>query len=889
MIITRLRLENFLAHDNTDIEFSQSGITAIIGENGSGKTSILEGIYYALFGESSKGNLGDIVKWGRSGASVELEFIKGNRRYKIVREIKKTSKGNTTNAFLYRIENSREILEKHKNLNKELPAITGLSKKTFLNSVLVRQGEIEGLLRLKPSEREKVIEELLDLHLYVKLQEKYKELRRKEENNLELLESQKINKEEIEKYLTDIESKLKALEEEIEKLQKEKENIENQLKQVEKSLEDATKKENEKKIKEVNLRNVEIRLKELENQLQEIRNLKEKLPSLEKDVEKLQELENTYLRLQEIKNINLELNQILENLKEIQEKIKFKQSFEPVFKEIVEKSEELKNLNETIKDLQRKKGEISQLQNQIQQKSNDLKNKEDKYKQIVNELLTYYDKFRMLLLNPLMIQEHINQNEYKIQHLEQEITSIKEQKATVETEGKQLRQKLDNLNSIQGECPTCGRPLEEHKKEELRQEIEKELVEKRNLYNQLKQKEKELSEELEKQKKIKDLLLQLNVIYESIKEVKKEVEDGKFKLKALEDQVKNLDSLMEKEKEIKEFIDKHREDFGYYQKILKENLEQKEKELLNRKISLENSLNQKLTGLNVDLNLIDKEISKINSEINLLKPKRDYYNQILAKIKEEEKLLKEKVEKEEEKKHLEEDIQALQTQLNDLNIEGLKNQKEKLTQTIQEKLNLMSEKNIEFGKLKGEKGILEQQLIHAERQEREMENLRVRIKKYQKLENALQQLQKLLKDNALYNIPRITEDIFSKFGFNQFINLRFTDKYDIELTANALSSSDIKVSIDALSGGQRIALSIALRLAIAKILNEKTDFLILDEPTIHLDESRKKELVDLLGDLKESNFIRQLIVVTHDDEIKERADVIYKVSYGSVVNVEAVS
>ncbi|MGC8941768.1 MAG: SbcC/MukB-like Walker B domain-containing protein, partial [Sulfurihydrogenibium sp.] len=141
----------------------------------------------------------------------------------------------------------------------------------------------------------------------------------------------------------------------------------------------------------------------------------------------------------------------------------------------------------------------------------------------------------------------------------------------------------------------------------------------------------------------------------------------------------------------------------------------------------------------------------------------------------------------------------------------------------------------------------------------------------------------------LYNIPRITEDIFSKFGFNQFINLRFTDKYDIELTANALSSSDIKVSIDALSGGQRIALSIALRLAIAKILNEKTDFLILDEPTIHLDESRKKELVDLLGDLKESNFIRQLIVVTHDDEIKERADVIYKVSYGSVVNVEAVS
>jgi len=60
MILKKLHLKNFLIHKETDVEFSENGITVFIGDNGAGKSSIIEGITYALFGKSSKGNIADL-------------------------------------------------------------------------------------------------------------------------------------------------------------------------------------------------------------------------------------------------------------------------------------------------------------------------------------------------------------------------------------------------------------------------------------------------------------------------------------------------------------------------------------------------------------------------------------------------------------------------------------------------------------------------------------------------------------------------------------------------------------------------------------------------------------------------------------------------------------
>lgn len=85
--------------------------------------------------------------------------------------------------------------------------------------------------------------------------------------------------------------------------------------------------------------------------------------------------------------------------------------------------------------------------------------------------------------------------------------------------------------------------------------------------------------------------------------------------------------------------------------------------------------------------------------------------------------------------------------------------------------------------------------------------------------------------------------------------------------------------IDQISGGERVALAIALRLAIARVLSGKVETIIMDEPTTHLDEERRKELVNILNSFfrEGGRIIPQMLVITHHREIEDVADVIYNI------------
>ncbi|RMD47086.1 MAG: hypothetical protein D6831_00600, partial [Aquificota bacterium] len=187
MILKRLYLKNFLAHEDSEINFSQKGITVFIGENGAGKSSIIEGIMFALFGKSDKGNQLELVKWGRNQAVVELEFQKGKEIFKIERTIEIKGKRATSTGVVYKKKGDRYIPFFQKNISKEIPKLTGITNKIFNSSILVKQGDIEGLLKLSPKERGKVFEEILDMTIYQLLSEKAGEKRRDLEKEYNIL------------------------------------------------------------------------------------------------------------------------------------------------------------------------------------------------------------------------------------------------------------------------------------------------------------------------------------------------------------------------------------------------------------------------------------------------------------------------------------------------------------------------------------------------------------------------------------------------------------------------------------------------------------------------------------------------------------------------------
>jgi len=85
-----------------------------------------------------------------------------------------------------------------------------------------------------------------------------------------------------------------------------------------------------------------------------------------------------------------------------------------------------------------------------------------------------------------------------------------------------------------------------------------------------------------------------------------------------------------------------------------------------------------------------------------------------------------------------------------------------------------------------------------------------------------------------------------------------------------------EVPIKNASGGERVGVSIALRLALAElVMGRSPTTLILDEPTIYLDSERRESVFDIIKELSKS--LRQLIVVTHDDTIINISDRVIRV------------
>ena len=96
---------------------------------------------------------------------------------------------------------------------------------------------------------------------------------------------------------------------------------------------------------------------------------------------------------------------------------------------------------------------------------------------------------------------------------------------------------------------------------------------------------------------------------------------------------------------------------------------------------------------------------------------------------------------------------------------------------------------------------------------------------------------------------------------------------DIGITCYA---GNTHLDLESLSGGEKVSLALALRLGMAHLMGSSNlGFIILDEPTTHLDQERRKSLVNVLTQAFEANLdtISQFVIITHDSEIFENSNV----------------
>lgn len=229
-MIKSLSLTNFRKHSAVDLYFDEpSQIILISGKNGVGKTTILESILYALYGESRYGKkyLDQLVKRGSEleGMSVELVLTLNNNDYRIHR--RRDNKIST--AILYC--NDLPLQEGANEVSVEVGKLLGMDSTGFKLAVLAQQKELEGLSSLRPSERNSMVSRLLRLDLLSKAKEEANSNFRKERDifkELQLIHDSESSVVSLEA----LELELNAVKDNIVKLNDSKFNLENEMKKL---------------------------------------------------------------------------------------------------------------------------------------------------------------------------------------------------------------------------------------------------------------------------------------------------------------------------------------------------------------------------------------------------------------------------------------------------------------------------------------------------------------------------------------------------------------------------------------------------------------------------------------------------------------------------------
>ncbi len=164
-MLTSLYLENFRSHAHTKVSF-RKGTNLIIGIMGAGKSSILDGICFALFGtfpalERRKRKLDDIIKNGADHAKVRLEITQGEHSYAIERVLERTKRGAKSEAYVYK--DSKLIDSTTTSVNEYVSQSLGIDYELYTRAVYSEQNNIDHFLSLDPKARKEQMDALLGL------------------------------------------------------------------------------------------------------------------------------------------------------------------------------------------------------------------------------------------------------------------------------------------------------------------------------------------------------------------------------------------------------------------------------------------------------------------------------------------------------------------------------------------------------------------------------------------------------------------------------------------------------------------------------------------------------------------------------------------------------
>jgi DNA repair exonuclease SbcCD ATPase subunit len=207
IIFKKLRYKNFLSTGDkfTEIDLNASPHTLIVGQNGSGKSTMLDALSFALFGKPHR-NINKIQlinSVNNKGLRVEIEFEIGNKQYKVIRGYKPVKFEIYVDGVMINQNSHNKEYQKVLESN-----ILKFNHKTFHQVVVLGSSSFIPFMQLGAYHRREVIEDLLDIGVFSKmnaiLKEKNAALKEKINQVLHSIEINETKTDAQKKYIRDI-------------------------------------------------------------------------------------------------------------------------------------------------------------------------------------------------------------------------------------------------------------------------------------------------------------------------------------------------------------------------------------------------------------------------------------------------------------------------------------------------------------------------------------------------------------------------------------------------------------------------------------------------------------------------------------------------------------
>jgi exonuclease SbcC len=434
MIPAKLAIRNFMPYRDSVPPLYFNGIhtACIAGDNGNGKSALIDAMTWALWGKTRAKSDDDLIHQGQAETEVEFDFAVGGQAYRIIRKHSRPKRqagsGKTILDFQIASDGGFKSISADSITQTQQKIIDTLHMDyaTFINSAFLRQGHADEFTNQPPARRKEVLGNILGLSVYDRLEEAAKDRARRQEMEKEQLDRaiEEINQElaqkpvyeaEVEQAqagLTQIDKQITAHQSKLNNLRQKKEALENKKQQLT-QLEE----------------HIAATQRELERRQQEIKENQALIKEHEALIAQRSSIEEGYNQLTEARRQNEELNQKLGLLVKLREKkSQLEMAIERAQAELIT---EHKLAQSKISELEAQSANLPHLKAELQQAEARLQKLAER-------------------------EAEISRKKQAVQELRRQLNYLESGQSRLEKEIKEIAEKLDLLTHQEGAtCPLC--------------------------------------------------------------------------------------------------------------------------------------------------------------------------------------------------------------------------------------------------------------------------------------------------------------------------------------------------------------------------------------------------------------------------------------------------